>query len=67
MLAVTSEKLHAVSSSEMSRRHAVWEIFTNECTFLLDHLMVLKHVSLIFTWLHQVFPIRKLRDFQNQC
>ena len=34
-----------ISDAERTRRDAIWEIFTNECTFLVDHLMVLKHVS----------------------
>ncbi|KAF6022586.1 PLEKHG7 [Bugula neritina] len=37
------EDLSNISEQEKSRRDAVWEIFTNECTFLVDHLMVLKH------------------------
>ena len=32
------------SSNEMKRREAVWELFQAECVFLIDHLMVLKHV-----------------------
>lgn len=35
-----------VSGSERKRREAVWELFTSQCVFLFDHLMVLKHVSL---------------------
>ena len=34
-----------IPDAERTRRDAIWEIFTNECTFLVDHLMVLKHVS----------------------
>lgn len=33
------------SDTEVKRLDAVWELFTNECTFLTDHLMVMKHVS----------------------
>ena len=31
---------------ERKRREAVWEFFRCECIFLIDYLMVLKHVSL---------------------
>jgi len=34
-----------ISASERRRRDAVWELFTSECVFLLDHLMALKHVN----------------------
>jgi len=34
-----------VSETERKRREAVWELFRSECVFLMDHLMVLKHVS----------------------
>jgi len=34
----------SVSGSERKRREAVWELFTSQCVFLFDHLMVLKHV-----------------------
>lgn len=30
---------------EVKRLDAIWELFISECTFLIDHLMVLKHVS----------------------
>lgn len=29
---------------ERKRREAVWELFRSESVFLIDHLMVLKHV-----------------------
>ena len=35
-----------INDVEQSRRYAVWEMFTQECTFLIDQLMVLKHVSM---------------------
>ena len=35
----------AVSRNEAKRREAVWDLFQSETAFLLDHLMVLKHVS----------------------
>jgi len=37
-----------ITEQEKSRRNAVWEIFTNECTFLVDHIMVLKNVSVVY-------------------
>lgn len=33
-----------LSCKEMKRREAVWELFKSEVIFLVDHLMVLKHV-----------------------
>ena len=35
----------SLPENEIKRREAVWELFKSECVFLLDHLMVLKHVS----------------------
>ena len=35
----------ALTEMERRRREAVWELFKSELVFLLDHLMVLKHVS----------------------
>ncbi|VDI78562.1 Hypothetical predicted protein [Mytilus galloprovincialis] len=32
-----------ISETERKRREAIWELFTCECNFLIDHLMVLKH------------------------
>jgi len=34
-----------ICASERRRRDAVWELFTSECVFLLDHLLALKHVN----------------------
>ena len=34
-----------ILASERRRRDAVWELFTSECVFLLDHLLALKHVN----------------------
>ena len=34
-----------ISEIERKRREAVWELFRCECVFLIDYLMVLKHVS----------------------
>lgn len=33
------------SRNEVKRIEAVWDLFQSETAFLLDHLMVLKHVS----------------------
>ena len=41
-----SAEIADVSETERKRREAVWELFRSECVFLIDHLMVLKHVSL---------------------
>ncbi|XP_069141912.1 pleckstrin homology domain-containing family G member 7-like isoform X1 [Argopecten irradians] len=35
-----------IAESERKRREAVWELFTSECVFLIDHLMALKHCFL---------------------
>ena len=43
-----SYSLPAISDTERKRREVVWELFTSECVFLIDHLMVLKHVRVIF-------------------
>ena len=40
------ELIH-ISETERKRREAVWELFTSECVFLVDHIMVLKHVSVV--------------------
>jgi len=40
-----SAEIADVSETERKRREAVWELFRSECVFLMDHLMVLKHVS----------------------
>lgn len=36
--------LTVINETERKRREAVWELFRSECVFLIDHLMVLKHV-----------------------
>lgn len=36
-----------ISETERKRREAVWELFRSECVFLIDHLMVLKHVRIL--------------------
>lgn len=42
------EKPLKLPDSERKRREAIWELFTSECVFLIDHLMVLKHASFVF-------------------
>ncbi|ELT96068.1 hypothetical protein CAPTEDRAFT_140689, partial [Capitella teleta] len=37
------QPIEGLPESERKRREAVWELFTSECVFLVDHLMVLKH------------------------
>ena len=36
------------TKNEAKRREAVWDLFQSETAFLLDHLMVLKHVCKLF-------------------
>lgn len=38
----------SLSRNETKRREAVWDLFQSETAFLLDHLMVLKHVSWLY-------------------
>ncbi|XP_078678787.1 uncharacterized protein LOC144914610 isoform X1 [Branchiostoma floridae x Branchiostoma belcheri] len=35
-----------LTEMEKKRREAVWELFTSECVYLLDHLLILKYVFL---------------------
>ena len=35
-----------VTRNEEKRREAVWDLFQSETAFLLDHLMVMKHVRI---------------------
>ena len=52
------ESVSMLSENERKRLEAVWELFQSETVFLIDHLMVLKHVRIIlaisnmwpFTW-----------------
>jgi hypothetical protein len=41
----TKNAIRSLTETERKRREAVWELFNSECVFLIDHLMVLKHVS----------------------
>ena len=44
----------ALNKNETKRREAVWDLFQSECTFLYDHLMVLKNVSTMFQFTKHV-------------
>ena len=37
-----------ITRNEEKRREAVWDLFQSETAFLLDHLMVMKHVRIQF-------------------
>ena len=39
-----------VTRNEEKRCEAVWDLFQSETAFLLDHLMVMKHVSMYEAW-----------------
>ena len=34
-----------ISRTELRQREAMWDLFQSENAFLIDHLMVIKHVS----------------------
>ena len=59
------------TKNEAKRREAVWDLFQSETAFLLDHLMVLKHVCKLFDsfsvlWdIHLVAVLRNLRGLLN--
>lgn len=42
--------LTVINETERKRREAVWELFRSECVFLIDHLMVLKHVRTLVNY-----------------
>jgi len=44
--ATEQDDIQSLTETERKRREAVWELFQSECVFLIDHLMVLKHVRL---------------------
>ncbi|XP_035675485.1 uncharacterized protein LOC118415203 isoform X1 [Branchiostoma floridae] len=48
LMATTELGLPSLPLTEMEkkRREAVWELFTSECVYLLDHLLILKYVFL---------------------
>lgn len=39
-----SHRFGPIPRNEEKRREAVWDLFQSETAFLLDHLMVMKHV-----------------------
>jgi len=41
------DSVSVLSENERKRLEAVWELFQSETVFLIDHLMVLKHVRII--------------------
>ena len=56
-----SETLENLPEIERKRREAVWELFRSETVFLVDYLMVLKHVSILILSLNRALlsPIEK--------
>ncbi|XP_018111511.1 pleckstrin homology domain-containing family G member 7 isoform X2 [Xenopus laevis] len=40
----TAENIERIQKSNRRRQESVWELFTSECTYYLDHLLVLKKV-----------------------
>ena len=44
-----------LTKQEIKRRDAVWDLFQSEIAFLVDHLMVLKHVRFAFDFLVRSF------------
>lgn len=47
----THQKLPTNQLDLRKQQEAVWELFTSECTYFLDHLLVLKMVMLVFIFL----------------
>ena len=43
--------------NERKRLEAVWELFQSETVFLIDHLMVLKHVCIISLPLSSIISV----------
>jgi len=41
------DSISALTENERKRLGAVWELFQSETVFLIDHLMVLKHVRIV--------------------
>ena len=55
-----------ITEVERKRRESVWELFKSECVFLVDHLMVLKHVSrLSYSVIHASVKFES-RDTRNR-
>ena len=56
------QPVQELPETERKRREAVWELFKSECVFLVDHLMVLKHVRTLtveLSWFCFPFPFLK--------
>jgi len=60
-----SAEIADVSETERKRREAVWELFRSECVFLIDHLMVLKHVSALQKLIFSVFDLLRRLEIKN--
>lgn len=56
------QPIEGLPESERKRREAVWELFTSECVFLVDHLMVLKHVGTFVS-----FRVVSFQFISSQC
>jgi hypothetical protein len=66
-----SEQL-LLTDVERKRREAVWELFQSECVFLVNHLMVLKHVRVSWmcgTWdfNQNSFRVYRIISFHHRC
>lgn len=53
----TLNAVRSLPETERKRREALWELFKSECVFLIDHLMVLKHVRSIYRIRPSVFRL----------
>ena len=47
----SADSVSVLTENERKRLEAVWELFQSETVFLIDHLMVLKHVRIICIFL----------------
>lgn len=47
----THQKVPTDQLDSRKQQEAVWELFTSECTYFLDHLLVLKMVMLVFIFM----------------
>ena len=48
-----ADSVSVLTENERKRLEAVWELFQSETVFLIDHLMVLKHVRIRSCYLSQ--------------
>lgn len=64
LLENTSENITSIPDPDyrqkLRQKEALWDLFQSECSFLYDHLMVLKNVSVNIT---QVYIYRRNPDF----